>query len=420
MTRLGNIAGQSARALLANKGRAALTILGIVIGIASVIALLGIGQGAANTVTQRIADLGSTILTVTPGGGMSESFDNPSEGAQAGGAAGGMPFGGQAASTLSKDDLARLQDAARHPSIKAAAGLVSASTVLEVKGEKERLALTGVDPVYFRIYELEAARGRLLNADDGEEKRLVLGSQIADALYGQSDPIGQHIEIEGQRFEVIGVLAQAEESAFRNPNDQLYIPTGAAMALFGIEHYSSFVVQATSDDRVSQAEDELEATLLDSHGIDNPRLADFAVLSPQDLLAVTGQVAGTLTALLTGIAAISLLVGGIGIMNIMLVSVTERTREIGLRKAVGAKTQDILFQFLIEAVILTLAGSVLGILVGHGLANLAGTVLGFQAAITPGAVFLALAVAGVVGLVFGLYPAAKAARLNPIDALRYS
>jgi len=420
MRKMANIATQAAQALLANKGRALLTILGIVIGIASVIALLGIGQGASNSITGRIATLGNSTLTVVPGGSAAAGLEGGGGGGQADqNSSSGMPFTSMAGSSLSEKDLAELQATERHPSIRAVAGVVSASTILEIHGHQQRVPLTGVTPAYFSIYGLKAQHGRLLGDEDAKEKRLVLGSQVAADLYGGDDPTGRQIKVEGQEFTIVGVLAASEESAFRNPNDQLYIPAAVAMERLGIKNYGSLVVQAAGDGQVGLAAAEARTTLLETHAIADPKLADFSILSPQDLVAVTQQVAGTLTALLTSIAAISLVVGGIGIMNIMLVSVTERTREIGLRKAVGAKTRDILFQFLLEAVILTLAGSALGILLGFGVGDLAGTLLGFPPVITPRAIALAIVVAAAVGLVFGLYPAAKAARLNPIDALRY-
>jgi putative ABC transport system permease protein len=231
--------------------------------------------------------------------------------------------------------------------------------------------------------------------------------------------VGKTLKVNDQTVTIIGVLNSAEETSFSNPNDQLYLPYTTAMDNFNTQTFSSLLVQATNDNTVDAAKTDVTNTLLANHGITNPKLADFTVLSSKDLLSTVNQITGVLTSLLAGIAAISLVVGGIGIMNIMLVSVTERTREIGLRKAVGARTGDILGQFVAEAIILTLLGGLLGIGLGKLIGTGAGHFLNFKPIVTPGSIILAVGVSSAIGLIFGIYPAAKAARLNPIDALRY-
>jgi putative ABC transport system permease protein len=227
------------------------------------------------------------------------------------------------------------------------------------------------------------------------------------------------LQVNGQSFQVIGVLSAEKESSFSNPNNQIYIPYTTAMTVFNTEAFSDIVATAISSDKVSALQTDITNTLLANHKITDKKLADFSVLTSADLLSTVGNITSMLTSLLAGIAAISLVVGGIGIMNIMLVSVTERTREIGLRKAVGAKTSDILWQFVIEAILLTVIGGILGIGLGYLIGKIASHFIGFNASITASSILLAVGVSTTIGLIFGIYPAAKAARLNPIDALRY-
>ena len=414
---------QASKGLLRNKGRSFLTVLGIVIGIGSVIALISLGAGVRQSISGRISTLGTTNIIVMPGAGFGAAGgEQPGSGQKS---SGPQPGGGggfnQTTSTLSVADLNSLSDHAKHPDLKAVSGVVSGSAIFTVGGSDTRYTITGVSAAQFPINNLVADKGVVLTDSDITQARrvAVLGSQFSSDLYGAANPLGQTLTIGNDKYTVIGVLAHADESGFSNPNIQIYVPYTAAMTTFNVTSFSRLTVQAESDSVVDQAKTDIETTLLANHGIKDAKLADFSVNTSKDLLSTISTVTSLLTSLLAGIAAISLVVGGIGIMNIMLVSVTERTREIGLRKAVGAKTSDILGQFMAEAILLTLFGGLLGIGLGKLIGSIAARFLGFSPIITASAILLAVGVSSGVGLVFGIYPAAKAAHLNPIDALRY-
>ncbi len=409
------IVRQSRKAIFRNKGRSFLTILGIIIGIGSVIALISLGTGVQESVSSKISTLGTTTLTISPGQALSA---NPGSSGQRPGS--GSDGFSQISSTLSMKDLEAIQDNKKNPSVTAASGTVSASSVFTIDGVETRQSILGVSEAQFSIRNLEIGSGKLFTGNDitNRSKVVVLGSEAAKQLAGDN-PVGKPLTINQQTYTVIGVLQPADESGVGNPNKSVYIPYTAAMDTFNTTAFSTMIAQATSEDTVDKAKEEITKTLLANHNITDPKLADFTVFTSKDLLSTISSVTGILTSLLAGIAAISLVVGGIGIMNIMLVSVTERTREIGLRKAVGAKTSDILWQFMVEAIMLTITGGILGIglgwLIGQGAKNL----LDITPVITANSVLLAVGVSTIVGLVFGIYPAARAARLNPIDALRY-
>lgn len=415
------IVRQSRKAIFRNKGRSLLTILGIIIGIGSVIALISLGTGVQESISNRISTLGTTTLTITPG----QSFNQRSSGsANSGGSttAGGPNSGfSQAASTLSMDDLNAISNQKTHPSVKAVSGTVSSSAVFEEDGVQVRQSVSGVAPAHFEIRNLSSEKGRFLSDKDitGRTKVAVLGNTFAKDVLGGVDVVGKTLVINGTNYTVVGVLKQADESGFANPNANVYIPYTAAMDEFKTQTFSTLLALAKDENSVDSAKAEISKTLLSNHKITDPKLADFTVLTSKDLLSTVSSVTGILTSLLAGIAAISLVVGGIGIMNIMLVSVTERTREIGLRKAVGAKTSDILRQFIVEAVMLTVTGGILGIGLGWLIGLGAKNVLDIAPIITMNSILLAVGVSTAVGLIFGIYPAARAARLNPIDALRY-
>ncbi len=412
---------QSLKAIFANKGRSFLTVLGIIIGIGSVIALISLGNGVQASINSQIGKLGTTTLTITPGGGRFAAASSASSGQSkvSTGGGGGGTLG--STSTLKVADLTSLSDKTKHPLIKAVTGTVNGTAIFTVKGVEERDTIVGTNLAYFSINNLSVATGRTLNQTDIDQtsKVIVLGNTLASNAYPSTNPIGQTILIGSDTYTIVGVLAKADESAFSNPNGNGYIPYTSAMSTFSTDTFSSMSVQAVDANSVNAVKTDITSTLLANHGITDSKLADFGVLTSADLLSTVGNITGILTSLLAGIAAISLVVGGIGIMNIMLVSVTERTREIGLRKAVGAKTSDILLQFVVEAVVLTLAGGVLGIGLGYLLGKIAARVLSITPVVTLQAILLAVGVSSAIGLVFGIYPAAKAARLNPIDALRY-
>lgn len=420
--KLSAISKQSFKAIFANKGRSALTILGIVIGISSVIALMSLGSGVKAYISNQIGNLGTTTLIVTPGaelsgGGQGQNNASSSGGSGIGGNRGGSGFSGGGGSTLTLNDYNSLLDTKKNPDISSVIGTVSGSGI---SGDK-RFGVTGATINTFDIGKLSIASGRLLDGTDisAKNKVIVLGSELANNLFGTDNPLGKKLALGNDSYEIVGLLSKANGNNFNNPNLMSYIPYTSAMDTFQVEKFNTFSVRANSEKNVDSAKTEIQNTLLANHNIKDIKLADFSVSTSADLLSTVGNITGILTSLLSGIAAISLLVGGIGIMNIMLVSVTERTREIGLRKAVGAKTSDILVQFLIEAIFLTLSGGILGIGLGILMGTIAGHFVGFPPVLTENAVLLAVGISVVIGLFFGIYPAAKAARLNPIDALRY-
>jgi putative ABC transport system permease protein len=424
---------QSFRSIWNNKVRSSLTVLGIVIGIAAVIALVGLGNGLQASVTDKIGGLGITKVTVrsqTPGALTAERQRGP------GGGKGGFVFGGGNVETLTKADYQTVKNTA---DIKAASPEGSTQTDVALTANADTASayqLYGVDSDYFDIQDYKVGSGSLLTGAqvDSSEAVAVLSHQAAEQLFPSIDnPVGQKVYIKDTEFTVTGVLAEPEQQAAGGP----IMTSGGAGGIYtgynkwqevtGKEKFSSIVADASSEEAVEKAADAIKTSLLSAHGITDENKSDVAINTNKSLLDTASDVTGSFTTTLAGIAAISLVVGGIGIMNIMLVTVTERTREIGLRRAVGAKTRHILLQFLLESVMLTMIGGILGLIAGIGFSQYAGQLLaaapgmgdGVQAVIDGGTVLMAVGVSALIGIVFGLFPAIKATRLDPVEALRY-
>ncbi|MGW5359026.1 ABC transporter permease [Actinopolymorpha pittospori] len=388
--------------------RSTLTVLGILIGIAAVILTVGLGLGAQTTISAQVNALGSNLLIVTPGS------------TTTGGVRGGLG----SASTLTQDDAAALADHTVAPDVKAVAPVVQRSEELVAGSTNWTTTVVGTTPDWLSVRSRTVSSGRFLTPQDvGDGGAVtVLGSSTAEELFGPRDPVGQSVTVNGIPFTVVGVLASAGSSAASNDDDQAVIPISTASArLIGgatAGSVQTIYVQAHGADLISAAYQEVDAELAALHRTTDATSADYTIATQQSLLSTANSIARTLTVLLGGIAAISLLVGGIGVMNIMLVSVTERVREIGLRKALGATPSAIRRQFLIESSVLGLVGGLLGLGLGVVGALLLPRVISNPVTISPAAAVGALVVAVGIGVAFGVYPASRAARLAPIDALR--
>ena len=298
----------------------------------------------------------------------------------------------------------------------------SKRTQVTAGSKNTNTSILGVRAIYPTIHKINVSSGVFITDSDDlrQSKTAVIGPTTATDLFGTENPIGKSIRIQGQSFKIVGLTQSKGGTGFNNSDDAIYVPLSTAMkVLFGSSSLSSIAVEAKSAEVMVQAQDEIGYILLDRHKLSSPAEADFSIFSQNDILSTASSVIGTFTALLSGIAAISLIVGGIGIMNIMLVTVTERTREIGLRKALGAKKKDIISQFLIEAVILTFVGGLIGMLIGVLTSYIISKVISLPFTISLGSIFLSIIVSGSIGIIFGWYPAKKASDLQPIEALRY-
>jgi putative ABC transport system permease protein len=401
------------RALRANKMRSVLTMLGIVIGVATVVALLSIGKGATASITSDIQSSGSNLLTVSPGR------------AQFG------PGGGGASQQQSHLYYADYELLARslEENITAIVPTYQSSYIVKYGDESFSVNVTGVTTAYQEVRSYEVATGRFISDGDNkaQAKVAVLGSQTAGDLFGSLSPIGKTISVNGIKFEVVGVLESKGSSGFGSSDDAVFIPldTGYDKVFGSTANYSgkktvnSILISVKTTDLMDTVSAQIEYLLRRSHKLTTAEELDFNVLSQTDTLDTLSSITNTLTIFLGAIAGISLLVGGIGIMNIMLVSVTERTKEIGLRKAVGATRNQILTQFLIETVTLSLLGGILGILLGVGIATFFSVTGLISSVITTDSILLAFFFALAIGVFFGIYPAFRAANLHPMVALRY-
>ena len=394
-------------ALSANKVRSGLTILGIVIGISSVIALVSVGEGAQASIQASVESLGSNLIEITPGAAATIGF--------------GVSGGRGTAQTLTIANATAI--ATQVQNVSATAEESEGRYQLTGVGTNTNTTVDGVTQSYADVRNVQVSDGSFITDEESTElaKVAVLGpTVVSDIIASGTEPVGQTIRINGQEFTVVGVTVSKGASGGSNQDDMVYVPLATQqLYLSGNQFLSTIDVQAASAGDMTQVQNDITSLLLQLHGISNPANADFSVLNQADILASASSITSTLTYLLGAIAGISLLVGGIGIMNMMLTTVTERTREIGLRKAIGAKQADISFQFLTEAVALTLIGGVTGIVLGVGLSlivNLTGLV---TTSISWEAILLAFGVSAAIGIAFGWYPAQRAARLNPIEALRY-
>ncbi|MES2930705.1 MAG: ABC transporter permease [Patescibacteria group bacterium] len=405
--KLNDILEETYRALSANKVRSGLTMLGIIIGISSVIAMTAIGTGAQNSIEASIQSIGSNLIIVTPG-------------AQRG-AGVSVSAGRGSAKSLTVEDMTAISEDVT--GVKAVTAEVSGRYQVTARGTNTNTTVNGVTPSYTLVRNVEVEEGVFITESNNQSgsKVAVLGPSTRDDLFGEgASVVGQSIRIKQTEFKIIGVTRAKGGSGFQNADDIIYIPLSTAQRYFsGDKYVSSISIAALDAESTTQVQTDVTAILLDRHNISDPASADFSTLNQADIVAAASSVTGTFTTLLAAVAGISLLVGGIGIMNMMLTTVTERTREIGLRKAIGAKKKDINLQFLIEATMLTFIGGVAGVALGW-LISFAVSSLGIlQTSVSVSSVLLAFGVSAAIGIIFGYYPARRASNLNPIEALRY-
>ncbi|MBI5522219.1 MAG: ABC transporter permease [Desulfarculus sp.] len=396
------------RALAVNKMRSFLTMLGIIIGIGAVIVMIAIGAGASKVIADQIASMGSNLLLVVPGSAT----------------AGGLRSGAGTVPTITYDDVKAIQTEC--PSVERVAPTVRGSAQVVYGNMNWWTQIQGCTPEMLQVREWKIAAGREMTATDVESalKNCLLGASVAENLFGAEDPVGKIVRIKKVPFTVVGVLESKGQSPRGDDQDDLIMMpiTTAQRKILGNPFpntVGAMLIQAKSEEVLAQAEEEVTALLDQRHRVGPNKERDYILRNLTEILAVSQQSAQVMSLLLGAVASISLVVGGIGIMNIMLVSVTERTREIGIRMAIGAKQRNILLQFLTEAVLLTLFGGVIGMVLGMAGAFTISKLLDWPTLISPQAILAAFLFSAGVGVFFGFYPARTAARLNPIDALRY-
>ncbi len=404
--KLLEILEESILVLKTNRMRTVLSVLGIIIGIGSVISLITLGEASQQSVKERIQSLGSNLITISPGGTQS----------------GFLRGGPDDAKTLKYNDALEIEKSDRLTTVDKVAASYSSRAQISFQENNMNTNVIGITENYFSLRNIEIEYGVGITQKDigTSSKVVVIGNGVIEELFtGKVNPIGQGIRIDGNSFKIIGIT-KSKGSEMVSSDDSVFIPlTTAQKVLYGIDHVTSILVSAKNEELIDPAMNQLGYLLLELHGIKNPEDADFSITSQEDLLETVSEITGTFTTLLTGIAAISLVVGGIGIMNIMLVTVTERTREIGIRKALGAKRKTITKQFLVESIVLTLTGGVLGVLLGIGVSLIITKTMGLPSVISITSISLAVGVSCLIGIIFGWYPAHRASKLQPIEALRY-
>ncbi len=393
-------------ALSANKIRTGLTMLGIIIGIGSVIAMVAIGAGAQKSIEASIQSIGANLVMVVPGVTRTQGYQvNTARGS---------------ARTVTQADATAVSAI---PLAKAVAPEITGRYQITAKGTNTNTSVVGTTSSYPSVRNVIVADGNFITDQQvaNTSKVAVIGPTTRDDLFGEgADAIGKTLRIKGIEFKVIGVTAPKGGTGFGSQDDMVFIPlSSAARFLAGNAYVTTLSVQAAEADSMKDLQAEITSLLLERHKITDPAAADFTVINQSDIVATASSVTGTFTALLAAVAGISLVVGGIGIMNMMLTTVTERTREIGLRKAIGAKRADINMQFLAEAIVLTFIGGIAGVVLGWGISSALAWSGLLPAEVSVSSVLLAFGVSALIGIVFGYYPARKAAAMNPIEALRY-
>lgn len=398
---------ESVSVLRVNRMRTLLSILGIVIGIGSVIALMALGEASQKSVTQRIQSLGSNLLIIRPGS-QQQGFlrSAPSQN-----------------TTLTYKDVQDIKSSKRITTISDVSAEYSSRFQVAYERNNTNVQVVGVTANYFQVRNIEVETGRVFETADIDnfEKVAIIGPTVSEDLFGKGvNPLGQNVRIGGTAYRIVGVTKEKGQTGFGNSDELVYVSiTTGQKVLFGNTYVSTAYAVAKDQKTMEAALNQVGFLLLELHGIKNVEDADFTITSQEDVIETISEVTKTFTTLLTGIAAISLVVGGIGIMNIMLVTVTERTREVGLRKSLGAKKRAIISQFLMEAVILTLIGGLIGVILGLGVSIVVTKKMGLPNVISLESIFLSVGVATVIGILFGWYPARKASNLQPIEALRY-
>ncbi|MCC7372986.1 MAG: ABC transporter permease [Chloroflexi bacterium] len=405
LSRIASCIPSALEALRANKSRSILTTLGIVIGVVSVIVIMGLGQGSTAQITTQISSLGTNVLTIMPGSTSSS----------------GIRGGAGTQSSLKLEDAEAIESSVQ--GVSAISATVSGSAQLVAGSQNWSTRIQAVEPAYQQIQNWTVASGAFFTEADNTGARNValIGSTVATNLFpGGETPVGQQIRIRNVPFTVVGVLASKGSGMGGDQDDTVIIPLRAGqIRLFGSSSINSVLIQASSSEQISQITTDVSTLLRTRHKIQSGASDDFTVRNNSEMLSTITSISKTMTYLLGGVAAVSLVVGGIGIMNIMLVSVTERTREIGIRMSIGARASDILAQFLTEAVVLSILGGLVGVALGVATVLVIPKTIGMATVVPLNAIALSVGFATLVGVAFGVYPARKASLLDPIEALRY-